>query len=239
MSKKTRDIFLLGCLDDIKGSKLPSKGDALECFCYLHKEKKLTIREASTAVIEKIYKFWKRARIPLANKIKMIEKFEVLNQKYQLLKKGRSRRSAPQTTKENAFKDDLKNLFDVASSDALTIITNKEDLGFLLAQREPGRKGSMGGVDMVLACQEEQTEHRKQLQERCKQRAEDESFQSYASVELESSTSNSGREESCEDDDGTSGSVRPPSQKKAKKTTKNIVTSSLTGALIEQKFLTE
>ena len=160
----------------------------------------------------------------------MIEKFEVLNQKHQLLKKDHSRRSAPQTTKENAFKNELKNLFDVTSSDALTIITNKEDLDFLLAQREPGRKGSMGGVDMVPVCQEERTEHRKQLQERRKQLVEDESFQSYASVELESSTSSSGHAESCEDDDGTSGSVRPPTQKKAKRATQNIVTSSLTGA---------
>ena len=42
---------------------------------------------------------------------------------------------------------------------------------------------------MVLACQEERTKRRKQLQEKCKQRAEDESFQSYARVVLESSTS--------------------------------------------------
>ena len=53
MSKKARDIFLLRFLDDIKGSKLTSKRDALEYFIYLHKERKLTIREASTAVIEK------------------------------------------------------------------------------------------------------------------------------------------------------------------------------------------
>ena len=85
----------------------------------------------------------------------MIEKFEILYQKYQLLKKGRSRRSVPQIIKERAFKDDLKNLFDVTSSNALTLITNKEDRDFLLAQREPGRRV----LDMVLACQEERTEH--------------------------------------------------------------------------------
>ena len=42
-------------LDDIKGSKLPSKGDALRySFIFI----KMAIREASTAVIEKIYEFW-------------------------------------------------------------------------------------------------------------------------------------------------------------------------------------
>ena len=65
----------------------------------------------------------------------MIENFEVLYQEFQFLKKGRSRRSVPQATKERAFKDDLKNLFDVANSNALTLIRNKEDLDFLLAQR--------------------------------------------------------------------------------------------------------
>ena len=60
MSNKTRDIFLQGFLDDIKESKLPSKGDALGYFLYLLKERKLTIREASTAAIEKIYEFWKQ-----------------------------------------------------------------------------------------------------------------------------------------------------------------------------------
>lgn len=34
------------------------------------------------------------------------------------------------------------------------MMTNQEDEEFLLAQREPGRRGKMGGVDSVLAAQE-------------------------------------------------------------------------------------
>ena len=108
-----------------------------------------------------MYEFWKRARILLAHKNKMIEKFEVLYQKYQLLKEGCSRRSITQVSKERAFKDDLKNLFDVANLNVLNLITSKEDRNFFLSQREPGRRVSMRAVDMVLGCQEEQTEHRK------------------------------------------------------------------------------
>ena len=141
--------FLVGFQNDIKGPKLPSKRDALGYFLYLHKERGMTVREASTAVIEKIYNFWKRVRISLAHKNKMIEKFEVLYQKYQLLKNGRSRRSVPQVTTERAFKNDQKNLFDVGSSNALTLIASKEDWNFLLAQREPGRPGSIEAVDMA------------------------------------------------------------------------------------------
>ena len=92
----------------MKGSKLLPEGDALEYFLYFHKERNMTIREASTKVIEKICEFIKRARIPLAHKNKMIEKFEVLYQKYQLQNRGQ--RSALQVTKERAFKDDVKKI---------------------------------------------------------------------------------------------------------------------------------
>ena len=171
----------------LKDQNYPQREMLLAIF-YLYEDRSMTIREALTAVIEKVCEFGKRARIPLAHKNKMIEKFEVLYQKYQLLKKGRSRRSVTQLTKERAFKDDLKNLFDVASSNALTLITNKQDRDFRLAQREPGRRGSMGAVDMVLACQEEQTEHRKMLKKRCRERAKADAFKSYATVEVESRT---------------------------------------------------
>ena len=131
----------------------------------------------------------------MAHKNKMIEKFEVSYQKYQLFKKGGSQRSVPQVTRERTFKDDLKNLFDVASSNRLILITNKEDRNFLLAQRKPKRIESMGEVDTVLACQEEQTEHRRMLQERRRQRAKKEAFKSYSTVEVDSSISSSGFEE--------------------------------------------
>ena len=41
----------------------------------------------------------------------------------------------------------MQNLFDIAHADALTIIRIQEDRDFLLAQREPGRRGYMGSVD--------------------------------------------------------------------------------------------
>ena len=51
-------------------------------FLHLHKEKKLTIRKASTAVIEKIAKFWDRASIPMGHKNKIIEKVEKLKAEF-------------------------------------------------------------------------------------------------------------------------------------------------------------
>ena len=87
---------------------------------------------------------------------------------------------------------------------------------------------------MVLTCQKERTEHRRMLQERRRQRAKKEAFKSSATVEVEPSTSSSGCEESSEDDADASLRIRPPKQK-AKKATKNIVTSSITGPLDRPK----
>ena len=54
--------------DDIMGAKLPSNRQALAYFLHLHHEKQLTVRESSTAAIEKIEDFWQRARIPMRHK---------------------------------------------------------------------------------------------------------------------------------------------------------------------------
>ena len=65
-SQKTRDVFLQGYQNDVKGSK----GNALGFFQHLHKDKKLTVRETSTLVIGKIAKFWYKACIPMAIRTK-------------------------------------------------------------------------------------------------------------------------------------------------------------------------
>ena len=74
--------FFLGYQDDIKGSKLPSKIDALGYFIHLQREKKLTIREPSTAGIDKIAEFCDRACISMGHKNKMIEIFETFYHEY-------------------------------------------------------------------------------------------------------------------------------------------------------------
>lgn len=58
--------------------------------------------------------------------------------------------------------DDLDNLFDCADADALIITKNPEDRVFLLSQRKKGRQGSMIGVDLILAGQEQRAAIRKE-----------------------------------------------------------------------------
>ena len=60
--------------------------------------------------------------------------------------------------------------FDVAHADALHLIKIQEDRDFLLAQREKGRRGSLGPVDLKLAKVEEWRCKRKQLTEHRRKR---------------------------------------------------------------------
>ena len=55
---------------------------------------------------------------------------------------------------------DMDNLFDVAHSDALKLIKIDEDRAFLLAQREPGRRGTIGTVDKVQSKKEKRAAKR-------------------------------------------------------------------------------
>ena len=53
-------------------------------------------------------------------------------------------------SEESDFVEQMDDQIDIAHQDAMTMIRNKEDKAFVLAQREKGRKGSMGTVDMNL-----------------------------------------------------------------------------------------
>ena len=63
-----------------------------------------------------------------------------------------------QTCKQDAFRDELDNLFDITHAEALQKIQIEEDRHFLLAQREKGCHGTMGCQDIVLAKKETRAE---------------------------------------------------------------------------------
>ena len=72
-----------------------------------------------------------------------------------MLKKRINRNSAKNLTNQQTFQDSLDDLFDIAHRDALSLIKIEEDRLFLKAQREKGRRGTMGGVDKCLTLKEE------------------------------------------------------------------------------------
>jgi len=77
-STKSREpVYLLQkYVEEIRGLKLPSNQQALGHFLYLHREQKMTVREASTNTVERTEEFWSRARIPVRHKQDSIKKLK-------------------------------------------------------------------------------------------------------------------------------------------------------------------
>ena len=111
---------------------------------------KQTIRKASTAAVEDATPFWERARIPIRAKKHLITKVEKLHEKWKTVKKTRNWQGEKQRYDEASFLKYRDNLFGMAAQDALQVMKIEEDKQFLLAQQE-GCRGSMGGVDKMLA----------------------------------------------------------------------------------------
>ncbi|KAJ8415101.1 hypothetical protein AAFF_G00007990 [Aldrovandia affinis] len=134
-----------------------------------------------------VIELWLKARIPFQRKDTILAKIEKLHKEFGYVKRNKGR-AGSQAVREEAFKKRTKNLFDVAANNALDVLTNEEDKAFLLAQREPGRRGKLGSVDTQLAAVEARYAQRREQQERLRQRAEDEASTSMTTVELESSS---------------------------------------------------
>ena len=97
-----------------------------------------------------MYQKCKMARIPIRQEYHIVKKIKDLHAKWQGLKKNAKRQSDNQKEYQDQFVDILDDLF-VAHDDALSLIKIAEDRAFLEAQREKGRRGSLGPVDTKLA----------------------------------------------------------------------------------------
>ncbi|KAG0725806.1 hypothetical protein GWK47_037884 [Chionoecetes opilio] len=172
----------------------------------------------------------------MIRKTNIVTKIEKLHGEYELLKKGRYRRSEAQISKEKDFEVLLDNLFDVAHGNALTMMTNQEDKEFLLAQREPGRRGRiLGGVDSVLAAQEPRQSLRFGKRAAAfSARKQEEAAASSSVAQLESSPSSSSNTSAVVSDEeyGAVGGASP-AKRGPKRATKNIVSPALAATWIE------
>ena len=191
-------IYLIGnYIEEINGSQLPSIEQVLGHFLYLTSEKGLGIREAATLTVERVLEFWERAAIPTRLKCHCIKKVEKLYDSWKLLKTFRKRRyenNANQIKKEDTFVKELENLFDIAHQKALEMMENEIDKTFLLQQRQPGRKGKMGGADKVTQkeCENRMVSNFKKLQREQNaidraEKAKSEMMKTYETATLEDS----------------------------------------------------
>ncbi|ESO06037.1 hypothetical protein HELRODRAFT_160152 [Helobdella robusta] len=159
-SRQKDKIYLIGFVThQITGGKLPSNRQVLRSLFYNIREVKLNIKGAARLTIKKVFIFWEKARIQTKHLKDSVAKLEKLHEEWRKLQKNSNRTGPAQTEKEKLFKAILDDLFDIAHQDALQTATEEDKL-FLLKQREKGRPGVMGGVDLQCVKAEERCQKR-------------------------------------------------------------------------------
>ena len=235
-TRSKNKVFLLGSSTEIlTGAKLPSLRQVLGLFINEHNEKKKTVREASAIAIEKTVEFWQKAKIPTRAVHHCQAKLESEFESWRLLKKNANRTTETQKSKELAFSGKLENLFDIAHAEALQMITISEDRDFLLAQREEGRRGSMGGLDSTMAKKEKKSAEQKMKLETRRLRAETSCKRLTEMAELASTSSETDESMTPEMQATTSEFQTPSRPKRRKLKLKKVVTPKLTAMLDRNK----
>ena len=236
-TRSKTEVYLLGStIDVLSGSKLPSTGDVLRL--YVHKLKSASTKhEAAATVIKEVQLFWERARIPMRRADHAIAQLEELVRKWEGLKKNKTRRTATQVANEETLTETFNDLFDVAHQDALQLIKIEDDKQFLLAQREKGRRGVMGGIDMSQTRKEETQVIKKQRQLRLKEKQQTDIAAldrniSLASSDSASTTDNESDSETEVADEGVS---QQPSTSNQKRRKINILTPDVLSSLDRTK----
>jgi hypothetical protein len=159
-------IWLIGGTDEnFKPSKLPSRREVLKVFFQYHNRQQMSLKESISKTVELLLVMWDKARIPTKAPNHVAEHIRKLHGEWKGLKKLINRVSARNLSNQQKFQETLDDIFDVAHHDAMSLIKIDEDRLFLQAQREKGRRGTIGGVDRNLVKQEERTKRRKTVEE--------------------------------------------------------------------------
>ncbi|XP_050545363.1 uncharacterized protein LOC126907801 isoform X2 [Daktulosphaira vitifoliae] len=141
------NIYLIGNYShEITGSKLPSNLQVLKTLFFNLRVVKLNVRQSALLVLREVMIFWDKARIPTMLERNCVEKIERLYEEWRLLQKHTGRITVSHKEKVDAFTLKFNNLFDIAHTDALSLIKIDEDRLFLLSQREEGRPGFLHGI---------------------------------------------------------------------------------------------
>lgn len=161
-TRSASSIWLVGTTKELFSNyKLPSRGDVLKVLFHYHTDKNMSMKDSVDKSVSLLLPIWEMARIPTKAQNHVVEHIRKLHSDWQGLKKNISRNSATNLSNQAKFKESLDDLFDIAHQDAMSTISIEEDRLFLLAQREKGRRGRIGGVDRALALKEERAMKRK------------------------------------------------------------------------------
>lgn len=228
--------YLVAPLETIPGAQLPSAREVLGLVIYKLDVEKKTISVSAHEVSLIVEEVWARARIPMQRIDKVATKIKKLHKEYALIRKNKKRTTSTQSERENKFGEELNDLFDVAHADAMAIMKNEEDKDFLLAQREPGRRGRMGGVDLVQVALEERVAERHAAQTSRQEKALYEATTSSATAEFESDKSSSSSTPASSPTRSSHSSASGPTEpKRAKRGLMNVVTPGVAAALDRTK----
>ncbi len=224
-------------------ARLPRMLDVLQLLQFHHLTEGRTLPESYKMTCDAVICIWMRARIPTQRVDSCVRKLSKLHQNYLALKVHRTRKRESDRMKEDMFKGDLQELFDIATKDVMTEIQNEEDREFLRMQREDVFSCSMTGVDVKTAAKESRKRQREEKERKVKMRYEERMTKGFNETEgeLSSLTSNS---ESEEDEEYQPTQTQPctpttststdstPGASSSKKKVKNIFQSpEVVGAL--------
>lgn len=155
--------------------------------------------------------------------------------KFEKNKENKIKRSLGLQNKENVWRNNLDDLFDVAHSDALKMIKIEEDRQFLISQRQKGRPGLIGAVDKA-SLKKEVTKQARQARARRLLEREKNYLNSLTEKCILSSSTTSSDDE-CERSAsnilmaGPSTSTTDVCPAKRKRGTKNLVNERLAASL--------
>jgi hypothetical protein len=127
----------------LKGNQLPSNHEMLRYFFYLLKVPKIPSKRCAETVAISVVELWKTAHIPTKRMDKVVEKISKMYKRYANLKKSLNKevKSTDWRQQVSAFTACFNELFDIAPSNVMILLTDESVKQFRINQRKPGREG--------------------------------------------------------------------------------------------------
>lgn len=180
-------------------------------------------------VIKAIWPFWEKANLPTTTKKYAGEKLMKLIDTYEAFKKNRTKPQEGYRYKEDMFKSDLEDVFDIAHSSVLASKIPQEDKDFLISQREDRMSSSLAGVDQQTKKKKAEKRKRDLAVQARKTKSDTEVRQFMEVARLEAGSSSNETNTEDEDDTDETYMHQEPSTSKAqtpKRRRRNVIADS-------------
>lgn len=153
-----KSIIILGKPTAIlRGNQLPSNIQMLRYFFYLLRVSKTPLQYSAEFAAISVIEFWNTAHIPSKRKGSVVKQILKMYTTYRNLQKSRKKnmKSTEWRQKVSAFIAHFDDLFDIAQTNVMNLLTDETLKKFLINQRNPGRKGGISYTDTRKPAQQE------------------------------------------------------------------------------------